>query len=78
MGDRARALAALDEATELRPREYAGHYLLAELHAESNPDLARDEILIALELNPLDEQVQSLAKDLGLDPEDPTAPARSP
>ncbi len=77
-GDRARALAALGEATELRPEEYAGHYLLAELQAKQNPDLARDEILIALELNPLDEQVQTLARDLGLDPEDWPAPAQSP
>lgn len=63
-----RALDALREAADLRPEEWATHYLLAELQAERSPRLARTEIRVALELNPLDSRVGELATDLGIDP----------
>ena len=56
-GDRERALDAFREAAEMRPEEWATHYLLAELQAESDPAAARNEIRVALELNPLDARV---------------------
>ena len=64
-GDNARAIDAFTRAVEKRPEEYAGHYRLAELLAERDPALARSEILIALELNPLDRVVRRLATRLG-------------
>ncbi len=67
-GDRERALVALREAVDQRPEEWAAHYLLAELQARSNPAVARNEIRVALELNPLDAQIQALATRLGVDP----------
>jgi hypothetical protein len=67
-GDRERALVALREAAEQRPDEWVAHYLLAELQTTSNRAVARNEIRIALELNPLDARVQALAARLGLDP----------
>jgi tetratricopeptide (TPR) repeat protein len=68
-GDRERALAAFREAAEMRPEEWAVHYLLAQLQAKSDLAAARNEIRIALELNPLATRVQALAKRLGVDPE---------
>jgi len=68
-GDRARALDALHEAADKRPEEWATHYLLAELQADTNRAVARDEILIALELNPIEEKVRTLARRLGIDPD---------
>lgn len=67
-GDRERALAALDEAVERRPEEWAGHYLLAQLQGQSDPAAAREEIEMALALNPLSAEVRGLAERLGLDP----------
>jgi hypothetical protein len=69
-GDRDRALAALREAEELRPEEWATHYLLAELHAHDDPAQAREQIRIALELNPLDPTIRTLADELGVRPPD--------
>jgi hypothetical protein len=66
LGDRERALAAYREAAELTPEEYATHYLIAKLEANSNPRLARNEIRVALELNPLDAQVRRLALQVGI------------
>lgn len=68
-GDRERALAVFREAADVRPEEWAVHYLLAELQAESNPLLARNEVHVAAELNPTSERVQALAERLGIDPE---------
>ncbi|MFI5122996.1 MAG: hypothetical protein ACHQJ5_08865, partial [Vicinamibacteria bacterium] len=68
-GDRERALAAFREAAEKRPEEWAVHYLLAQLQAKTDLAAARNEIRVALELNPLGTRVQSLAERLGVDPE---------
>ena len=68
-GDRQVALGAFREAAEQRPEEWATHYLLAQLQARTDLARARDEIRIALELNPLDATIHELAEQLGLDPE---------
>ncbi len=65
-GDESGALATLREAAELRPEEYAVHYLIADLESETNPGIARNEIRVALELNPLDLKVRRLAGELGI------------
>ena len=52
-GDRERALAAFREAAELRPEEWATHYLLAELQADERPAPPATRSGVALELNPL-------------------------
>jgi hypothetical protein len=68
-GDADRALEAFGEAADMRPEEWATHYLLADLHADSDRLVARNEIRVALELNPLDQRVRELAEELGVDPE---------
>ena len=65
-GDPDRALVALRRAAEERPEEWVTHYLLAELQATTNRAVARNEIRVALELNPLDAQIQDLALRLGV------------
>jgi len=67
-GDHERALAAFTEAARVRPEEFATHYLLAELQQDSDRLVARNEIRVALELNPLSEPVLELAAELGVDP----------
>jgi tetratricopeptide (TPR) repeat protein len=68
IGDRDRALAAFREAAEVRPEEFATHYLLAELLAETDRAAAREEIRLALEQNPLQPLVRVLARELGVKP----------
>jgi O-Antigen ligase len=63
-GDRRRALAAFREAQDKRPEEWATHYLLAELLAEEQPEMARAELERARELNPLSVEVDELAEEL--------------
>lgn len=63
-GDRTRALSAFRKAAAKRPEEWAAHYLIAVLEADSDPLLARNEINVALELNPLSEPVRQLAREL--------------
>lgn len=75
VGDRKRAITAFRAAARRRPEEWASHYLLAELQAESDPGAARDEVRIALELNPLSQPARSLARRLGVDPNAPAASA---
>ena len=58
-----------DEAIEIRPEEWASHYLLAELQADTDRLVARNQIRVALELNPLSEPARKLATDLGVDPD---------
>lgn len=70
-GDRARALDALREAADKRPEEWATHYLLAELQADTDRATARNEIAIALELNPIEAKVRTLARRLGVKPDTP-------
>jgi tetratricopeptide (TPR) repeat protein len=72
-GDTEGALDSYREALELRPEEFATHYLIAELEAVQNRSLARNEIRVALELNPLDRKVRQLAVQLGI-PESQLAP----
>jgi O-antigen ligase len=74
-GDRARALAAFREAAEKRPQEWATHYLLADLERSEDPAMARNEIRVALELDPLGARIRSLAERLGLDPDAEAAAA---
>jgi hypothetical protein len=66
VGEPERASAAFEAAIARRPDGWAAHYLLAELLASSNPSLAREQIAIALELNPLDRSVRRLAGELGV------------
>ncbi len=68
-GDTDRAVAAFTRAVAKRPEEYAGYYRLAELRLDRNQTLARNEVRVALELNPLDANVRGLAQRLGLDPD---------
>jgi hypothetical protein len=63
-GDRQRAIEALTEAAERVPEEWATHYLLAGLYATDDPELARQELEIARELNPLSEDVARLDRTL--------------
>jgi hypothetical protein len=63
-GDRRRALAAFREAEDKRPEEWATHYLLAELLADQQPELARRELEEARELNPLSVEVEQLEQEL--------------
>lgn len=53
LGNEERAIEAFRAAVRERPEEYAGHFFLAEILAETNPDLARTELAVVLELNPL-------------------------
>jgi O-Antigen ligase len=69
-GDPARALDALSEAAEKRPEEWATHYLLARLQTDSDRAAAREEIALALELNPIETKVRALARRLGVDPDE--------
>ena len=66
-GDEDRAIDAFREATAKRPEEWAGHYFLAQLYRERNPRLAREELAIVRELNPLGERVTRLEDALGRD-----------
>jgi O-Antigen ligase len=68
-GDHERSLSALREAAEKRPEEWATHYLLAKGLMQSNPRLARNEIRVALELNPLGVDARALARRLQIDPD---------
>jgi hypothetical protein len=63
-GDRRRALAAFRDAADKRPEEWATHYLLAEQLADEQPELARQELERARELNPLSVEVEELAEEL--------------
>jgi tetratricopeptide (TPR) repeat protein len=65
-GDTQGALASYRQAADLRPEDYASHYLIAQLEATDNPGLAQNEIRVALELNPLDAKVRQLAIRLGI------------
>jgi hypothetical protein len=65
-GDRGRALAAFGEAADRRPEEWAAHYLLAKLQVRSDPAVARRQLQIALDLNPLERRSRALARQLGL------------
>ena len=65
-GDYEHAIDAFIRAVAERPEEYAGHYRLAQLTREENPPFAREQIREALELNPIDANVQRLAKALGV------------
>lgn len=67
LGDRARAIAAFETAAQRRPEGWAAHYLLAELNASADPALAREQVALALELNPLDPEVRRLARRLGVE-----------
>jgi O-Antigen ligase len=69
-GDRSRAITAFGDAAELRPEEWAAHYLLAGLQQDTHPAAARREIEIALDLNPLSGRIQTLARRLGVDATD--------
>jgi tetratricopeptide (TPR) repeat protein len=53
LGDTERAIAAYRKAADKRPQEYAARFFLALLYAETDPDLARRQLAVATELNPL-------------------------
>jgi hypothetical protein len=63
-GDTGRAIASFREVVAKRPEEWASHYLLAKHYARDDPRLARNEALVALELNPLDPRTRALARRL--------------
>ena len=64
VGDRTRALSAFRKAAAKRPEEWAAHYLIAALEADSDLPVARNEITVALRLNPLSKPVRKLARKL--------------
>jgi tetratricopeptide (TPR) repeat protein len=64
LNDRRRAVDAFEEATRERPEEYAGHFFLALLYAESDPDRARRELAVVRELNPLDARIPELEEQI--------------
>ena len=51
-GDRARAIAAFQDAVAKRPEEWVSYYLLAVLHERSSPGLARREAAAARDRDP--------------------------
>jgi O-Antigen ligase len=63
-GDRERAIAAFGEAAERVPEEWATHYLLADLYATEEPELARQELEIARRLYPHSYDVRELRRKL--------------
>ena len=63
-GDRERAIAAFESAVEERPQEWAAHYFLATLYQRSSVDRARQELRLALELNPLSPRLEALREKL--------------
>ena len=56
------ALAAFAEASEERPEEWATHYFLSLLQIRTDPRAARDELALALELNPRSGQLIELGQ----------------
>ena len=63
-GDRARAIAAFEEASDKRPEEWAAHYFLAKLYLEEDLSRARRELAIAAEQNPLSDRVAQVERAL--------------
>jgi O-antigen ligase/polysaccharide polymerase Wzy-like membrane protein len=59
-GDRDRAIDAFHQAIDIRPEEWASYYNLARLYARRSPRLAREQLAIAKEKNPLDPQIPAL------------------
>jgi hypothetical protein len=65
-GEGDHAIAAFEAAADKRPEEWAAHFLLARLQLRSDPQEARRELQLALELNPREERVRELARRLGV------------
>lgn len=59
-GDRERALSAFRAAAAKRPEEWGGHYFLALLYAQDQTSLARSELAVVEELNPLAPEIEQL------------------
>jgi hypothetical protein len=68
-GDTGRAIDAFRRVVEDRPEEWASHYFLALLYRDREPALARRELAIARELNPLGSRLDALERSLS--PEGP-------
>jgi tetratricopeptide (TPR) repeat protein len=65
LGQDERAITAFRRAADKRPEEWASHYLLALLYKDRDPRLAREELAITRELNPLGSRLDSLEHSLG-------------
>lgn len=63
-GDRRRAIDAYRRAIDIRPEEWASYYNLARLYARRSPQLAREELAIAKQKNPLDPQIPAFRERL--------------
>jgi hypothetical protein len=63
-GDRRRAIEAFDSAIDIRPEEWASYYNLARLYARRSPGLARRQLAIAKQKNPLDPQIPAFRERL--------------
>jgi hypothetical protein len=74
-GDVEHSVEAFTAAIEERPEEWAGHFRLAQLQAESRPGVAREQILLALERNPRGPEIRAFAERLGIDVEAVAGPA---
>lgn len=61
-GDRGRAISSFRDAAQKRPEEFAGHYFLALLYAKSAPRLARAELQVVVELNPLSRAIERVRR----------------
>jgi tetratricopeptide (TPR) repeat protein len=63
-GDRGRAIDAFREAIDIRPEEWASYYNLASLYARRSPRLAREQLALAKQQNPLAPQIPALRERL--------------
>jgi tetratricopeptide (TPR) repeat protein len=63
-GDRRRAIQAFRDAIAKRPEEWVSYYLLAVLHRNDDPSLARRELAAAHERDPHNGEVDALAHEL--------------
>jgi hypothetical protein len=64
VGQPDRAVTALTDAAERQPDSYASHYLLARLLADRDPPAAREEISVAVRLNPLGPTARRLQRQI--------------
>jgi tetratricopeptide (TPR) repeat protein len=65
-GERSHAIDAFERASQKRPEEWAVHYFLAVLYSKKEPGMARRELELAAEENPLSPRIPVLQDRLGL------------
>lgn len=65
LGDDARSVEAFERAVDHQPEDWAAHYFLARAYGRDEPALARRELDLALELNPLSGRLRALDASFG-------------